>query len=156
MPWGAREVPDFPGYFITEDGRLYGPDGKLRHTKIQNRGAGYLTTVITVNGKRHYRLIHRLVLEAFVGRRPQGCVGRHLDGNSMNNHVSNLSWGTQKENVNDRTRHGRTTRNSKYDVEAIRAASGTYEEIARSFGLSKSHVGNIRQGNIARRVGRYA
>jgi hypothetical protein len=32
---------------------------------------------------------------------------RHLDGNPANNRLENLAWGTDKENGQDRIRHGR-------------------------------------------------
>lgn len=51
--------------------------------------------------------VHVLVLEAFDRPRPKGAVCRHLDGNPINNHLSNLAWGTHKENTEDRKRHGR-------------------------------------------------
>jgi hypothetical protein len=51
--------------------------------------------------------VHSLVLEAFVGPRPDGMQCRHFpDRNPTNNRVSNLSWGTPLENANDRRVHG--------------------------------------------------
>lgn len=45
--------------------------------------------------------IHRLVCEAFNGPKPFArAVVMHLDENAANNRPNNLSWGTQKENLN--------------------------------------------------------
>lgn len=45
--------------------------------------------------------VHQLVCEAFNGPRPfPGAVVMHLDENAANNRSANLSWGTQKENLN--------------------------------------------------------
>lgn len=52
------------------------------------------------------RYIHQLVLEAFVGPRPEGMVTRHLNGDPADNRVENLAWGTQSENNYDAVRHG--------------------------------------------------
>lgn len=52
------------------------------------------------------RLVHHLVLEAFVGPRPPNHVSRHLDGNPLNPRLDNLAWGTQSENMLDKQRHG--------------------------------------------------
>jgi hypothetical protein len=52
--------------------------------------------------------VHRLVLEAFVGACPTGQQARHLDGNADNPRLDNLAWGTARENMEDRFRHGRT------------------------------------------------
>lgn len=54
----------------------------------------------------HPRLVHTLVLAAFVGERPPGLHGCHNDGNNENNHVSNLRWDTPAENMHDKVRHG--------------------------------------------------
>ena len=51
-------------------------------------------------------LVHVLVLEAFCGKRPEGMVARHLNGDPMDNRLENLAWGTPKENAADRYLHG--------------------------------------------------
>lgn len=50
--------------------------------------------------------VHQLVLEAFVGPRPEGHEGCHHDGDPTNNRLDNLHWGTKSENNLDRVRHG--------------------------------------------------
>lgn len=52
------------------------------------------------------KAIHHLVLEAFVGPRPEGHLGLHRDDDSLNNAVSNLRWGTVSENGLDAVRNG--------------------------------------------------
>lgn len=45
--------------------------------------------------------VHQLIAEAFLGQKPfDDAVVMHLDDDSANNKVSNLRWGTQKENLN--------------------------------------------------------
>jgi hypothetical protein len=53
------------------------------------------------------RAVHQLVLEAFVGPRPEGLVCCHRDDNSFNNHLSNLRWDTPQANERDKIRNGR-------------------------------------------------
>lgn len=45
------------------------------------------------------------MLECWVGVRPRSQVARHLDGNSLHNELSNLKYGTVKENVEDAFMH---------------------------------------------------
>lgn len=59
------------------------------------------------------RFVHRVVLEAFVGFRPDGMECRHLDGDSLNNRIDNLRWGTPSENAWDRVVHGTHFHGSK-------------------------------------------
>jgi len=55
------------------------------------------------DGKKHKvnRLIHRLVAEAFIPNPDCKPVIDHIDGNSLNNDVSNLRWCTPVENCNN-------------------------------------------------------
>jgi len=106
-----RPVPGFPNYLVSSDGKVLslkrrGAPGGIR--KTFDHGSGHLHVVL-LNGShndRHGFMVHHLVLEAFVGPRPQGMECRHLDGNPANNVVSNLAWGTRSENQLDRVSHG--------------------------------------------------
>ena len=55
------------------------------------------------------KAIHRLVAETFLENDdPENkTVVMHLDNDTMNNHVSNLKWGTQSENLQQAVRDGR-------------------------------------------------
>lgn len=67
---------------------------------------GYQVVTLYVAGKPLTRLVHILVLEAFVGPKPLGMETRHLDGNPANNVLTNLTYGTPRENAADRDTHG--------------------------------------------------
>jgi len=62
--------------------------------------------IIGIDNIRKKKFIHTAVLETFGIQRPNGMECRHLDGNSGNNHISNLKWGTHKDNVQDSIIHG--------------------------------------------------
>lgn len=59
-------------------------------------------------------LVHKLVLEAFVGPCPEGMQCRHLDGNGRNNNLSNICWGTPQENSDDNKLHSKTNLGRKF------------------------------------------
>jgi len=89
---------------ILNDGRR---DNVTRTKKtkplVGNLGSnGYLT--VRLKGKTY--AIHRLVLTAFVGPRPEGQAACHNDGDSVNNILSNLRWDTYQANNMDRAKHG--------------------------------------------------
>jgi len=63
---------------------------------------GHLQVDLKRDKKRHQRYVHTLVLETFLGPRPDGMQGLHRDDDPYNNHVSNLYWGTMKQNAVDR------------------------------------------------------
>ena len=145
----TREVPyRSAGKLMTRRGHLMAliPYDKGRHVKVRLRGGR----------KQRAFGVHQLVLMAFVGPMPAGFQGRHLDGNGLNNAVGNLAWGTCLENQCDRARHGTTNQGARNanakltadEVARIRAAGGSHAAVAASFGISKSHVSNIRAGRV--------
>lgn len=58
--------------------------------------------------KKHFR-IHHLVMNAFVGPRPEGLIVDHVDNNPMNNNVDNLRYTSYREN-NTKDRVGKTSK----------------------------------------------
>ena len=60
-----------------------------------NRTDGYYR--VALNGKRYY--VHRLVADAFFDGDHDKIDVNHIDGNRLNNKLSNLEWCTRKENI---------------------------------------------------------
>ena len=52
-------------------------------------------------------LIHRLVAEAFIPNPDNLPIVMHKDNDPLNNHVSNLKWGTQSDNIQQAFDEGR-------------------------------------------------
>lgn len=103
-------VVEFEGsYEVSDQGRIRSlprshTPGGIRPS--WNLGRGYRRIVLFRDGKRIGRLVHQLVLEAFVGPCPPNHECRHLNGAHGDNRLENLAWGTRSENANDRVRHG--------------------------------------------------
>jgi len=109
-----RSVVGWPKYLISDDGQTIGPHGHVLKSRPDKDG--YLR-VNLYNGSRESMTtgkIHVLMLEAFVGSRPEGLLGLHRNGQNTDNRVENLYWGTPTENVADAIRHG-TYRNGWSD-----------------------------------------
>ena len=64
---------------------------------------GHMSVVL---GRGNTRMVHTLVLEAFVSPRPPGMDSCHNDGNPKNNRLDNLRWDTRSNNIRDGVRHG--------------------------------------------------
>lgn len=121
---------------------------KLKHREptIRRRDYGHLYVNIWIDGKVRTRFVHRMVLEVFAGVRPDGAHCRHIDGDSTNNRLSNLAWGTPRENGADGGRLGRLSQKlTREDVEAIRSSAGSQRAIARRYGVSHIMVGKIQR-----------
>ena len=109
-------IPGCPGYEVSDLGRVRSIDRMVTNTLGQTRTLrgrvlatppvckGY--PMVTL-GKAGNRLVHQLVLEAFVGPRPPGIPVCHNDGDRTNNHLNNLRYDSPSENMYDVVRHGR-------------------------------------------------
>lgn len=73
---------------------------------VRTGSAGYPQVVLSREGGKRQIPNHVLVLEAFVGPRPEGHHACHWDDIKTNNHVSNLRWGTLSDNAKDSIRNG--------------------------------------------------
>ncbi len=91
--------------------------GGILKGSLTTRGK-YVNVLVSYPGHKGQKLVHRWVLEAFVGPCPDGMECRHLDGNRTNNCLDNLVWGTPKENMEDRRIHGRN-RSTKLTDEIV-------------------------------------
>jgi hypothetical protein len=88
-------------------GRYKGMTYKGKDIKLFVSGS-YLSVKLARAGITKTVYVHELVLLAFVGQRPKiegRCEIRHLDGDKTNNRLSNLKYGTTKENMADRKLH---------------------------------------------------
>ena len=80
---------------------------KGRILKQYQKRNGYLQVTFTVNSKRKYVGVHRLVAETFIPNPDNKSQVNHIDENKTNNNVYNLEWCTPKENCNFGTRNSK-------------------------------------------------
>jgi type IV secretory pathway VirB9-like protein len=60
---------------------------------------GYLRVYLSIGSKKHTKRIHRLIALTFVENPDKKETVNHIDCNKLNNHVSNLEWMTNQENM---------------------------------------------------------
>lgn len=92
---------EYSGYFISNFGRLKGRSGKILKTRL-NKRTGYLDICLRPNGRKEKAKclkIHRLVAKAFILNPNNFVIINHIDGNKLNNNVSNLEWCTESQNT---------------------------------------------------------
>lgn len=118
---------------------------------------GHLGVCLTLNGRRYYEYIHRLVADAFIPNPHNYPVVRHLYDNPEYNEVEDLAWGTQRDNMYDAIRNGRAYmltdedrekgfEQSRTPIKAINLSTGE-ELIFRGQGEAARILG-IPQANI--------
>ncbi len=91
--------------------------------------------------------ISSLVLETFVGPRPFKAVVRHLNGNSQDDRLINLAWGTQSENILDKIKHGTNNFNDVLvkitDLKTNEVFIGRQRELSRRLNLNQSSIWRV-------------
>ena len=152
MDW--TPIPGFPGYEAHPSGEIRswvrkGPGGYRRIEPlllkpcIQNGYAG-----VGMKGRRWK--VHRTILLTFVGPSEPGQVGRHLNGNSLDNRLINLAWGSPQENSDDRKAHGRAIAPNKLVTPEIKAVILASKDSSRvlgvKLGLHHSTIRKYRKG----------
>ena len=148
-----REIEDYPEYFISKNGNVYSSKS-IKYLKPIKKNTGYLYVFLYNHngGKKHY--IHLLVLNAFKGKKISGYESRHLDGNCQNNNIDNLEWGTSKQNIDDKWKHGtmpiphesKFTKLKPENIPVIRELyqqGYSYSKIGRLFGTSHTTIKKI-------------
>ena len=114
-----RPIAEFGGrYEVSNYGYVRSLTKKIPQRVSPFLHAGYKAVALyTEAGQRRVRKVHRLVLEAFVGSRPPGCVARHLSGDPMDNRLENLCWDSTAENNRDILRHSGFNPNANLSIE---------------------------------------
>lgn len=92
-----KETQTNPNYMVSDDGRIRRKGcNKDKYTREKN---GYMFAELYHHGDKQHVRVHRMVAEAFIPN-PEGKPHvNHIDGNKTNNHVSNLEWVTNLENI---------------------------------------------------------
>lgn len=93
-------------YSITPNGQVFNT-ATGREIKAHVDDGGYLRVTLSLGKVRTKARIHRLLALQFIPN-PYGYeLVRHLDDDKLNNDLSNLSWGTPKDNMRDALDNGK-------------------------------------------------
>lgn len=158
---GERWLPvvEYEGlYKVSDLGRVWGVRRKgaagalLKPARQSAHSWAHTTVALCRDGEQRSRLVHQLVLEAFVSPRPLGMDALHGPGGALDNRLVNLSWGTPSKNMGpDKIRDGtipwgERSASAKLTAETVMecrrryAAGESQRALAREFGVHQSTV----------------
>jgi hypothetical protein len=90
-----KPIDDFPGYFINKLGQIK----KEIFIMPQVKNNGYAEVVLWKDGKKHYKLFHRLLGQAFIPNPENKSSIDHINRDKQDNRLENLRWATASENM---------------------------------------------------------
>ncbi len=91
------------GYKVTANGKLLNPRGLVVGTHSNKKGLMYEYVSVLYERKIGKLFTHRLQAFQKYGAKlyEEGCVVRHLNGNSLDNSIDNIAIGTKIDNALD-------------------------------------------------------
>lgn len=141
------------GYTITPEGVVFNPKGKQIGTYGKNK---YMYFSFRLNGKIVKVYFHRYQAYLKFGNSlyEDGIMVRHLDGDLLNNSVSNIELGTNSDNMLDISKEKRIQKsanaNKKYsddlvlEIKADRERGMSYKDLMEKYHISsKGTISNI-------------
>lgn len=128
-----------------------------RNRKLSTKRGGYQYIRYTYRGKASELALHRAVYAKFGGKLDPEKTINHIDGNPMNNDISNLELVTQSENAYHSFRElGRV--NSKHlakinqeiadQIRKDHANGSSYKVLVEKYNISKTNISYIVSGRI--------
>ena len=169
-----RPVKGFEGdYSVDENGNVFshpktvcvGTNGGVRHQPMQtiksfvcSKRTDHLRVYLSKKGKKHPRLVHRLVAEAYIPNPKNLPFINHKDGNPQNNMVDNLEWCDGRHNSLHAYANGlkkrvyirgedngqsKLTADNVRNIRQRRANGESNASIARSIGINPKTVSMI-------------
>lgn len=170
-----KAIPDFPGYEVSNHGRVRSywkcggshervmfdtPKRILTPSLLAN---GFLKVSLCRDGKAYNKNIHRLVLETFIGPCPPGLEACHNNGKATDNHLTNLRWDDHQSNMDDcrahntvpegeRNAHAKLTNEQVIEIRRLHAQGMLHRDIGKIYSMSRTNITNIVNGKIWRHL----
>ena len=155
----ARRIRGFPGYFVTDKGRIFrrliSGNFKLVNHQVRKKD-GYCLVILRLDKKPVPRYVHRIVAEAFCDNIKNKPQVNHIDGNKLNNCRINLEWCTIKENNEHKAMNGLAAKGEfnggsklkEIEVKDILCSNSSSRSLALKYGVSKTSILNIKSGKL--------
>lgn len=157
-------IPEFPNYKITYDGKVlscYKPktniptDNWFEVKQVYDKSCGYMIVTLCHKGLRKNKRVHRLMCEAFLPNPFNKKHVNHIDGNKLNNVMSNFEWSSPKENTQHAIKTGLCDARRKAQEVAILqldlddniiAEHVSIHEAGRTTGIAYQNISKVLRG----------
>ena len=87
-----RDIKGFENYQVSNLGRIYSKKRRACLKVKRLAGRGYYQVRLSKEGKYYYKNLHRLIAETFIPNPNKYRTVNHINGNKLDNRLSNLEW----------------------------------------------------------------
>jgi hypothetical protein len=149
-----KEIIGFEGYFVADNEVFSNKSGVLIKLKKTITNQGYLKVSLHKNKKKYFKLVHRLIAEAFIPNPDNKPQVNHINGKKADNRILNIEWATRSENqqhafdtgLNVAAKgedHARCKLTEKI-VLLIRQDNRSSRKIAKDYGITQTTILHIK------------
>jgi len=157
------KIEGYENYIITDQGEVINTNSN--HTmKKQINNCGYHRVELSRSGKQKKYFVHRLVANAYIPNKENLPQVNHINGDKLDNRVSNLEWCTASQNHKHSFKHlnrkvtrvfdtdSGATKIKKADIPGLieRKKTMTYRALALELGVHPKYLSPLLRGITAR------
>ena len=137
------KIENFDRYYVTKNGEVISvKNDKTIRRKTYITKNGYEIVKLAKKGKYVRKLVHRLVAEAYIPNFTNNLEVNHIDGNKLNNSLSNIELVTHYQNMKHAHQNKLIDKHKKAIVEfdGYKFHFNSYKDAAKCIGVAASQV----------------
>lgn len=157
---GWKIYPNDDRYEVSDQGHVRMIGRTVR--KPSTTPSGYQVIVFSHKNSKHTgQYVHRMVMETFIGKCPDGMEVSHLNGKNTDNRLENLCYESRKDNCARKIHHETDYNGSRnpaaklteLHVREIRASDKTEVFLSDIYNVSRATIGRARRGDSWKTIG---
>lgn len=152
-----KEVKNYEGLYEVSDTGLVRIIKNKKILKQPLHKDGYYRVRLHKHGKQKSFMAHRLVALNFIDLKDGKYFINHIDGNKINNHISNLEWCTRLENASHAlslnlystgvsSGRAKLSLSDLKEIKQLQSQGVMQKDIAKKFNVARQAIARLTKG----------